>query len=190
MCIVFALLSSLGYSDEARSVFSYSYYVSTDNPEAVIKHVRAFVPAKKGYVGYFSNDRIYVRLPLAEVEPLRRMLAELGYVIGENQKREDLALKVLDLETRLATKQKLLSDLNQISSMRLSETLQVEQEMNRVIIEIEDIKGKLAFHRDRIALCEVTVFLNRAYLPSKALPQNVPAEWFLRLGIENLMRER
>lgn len=189
MLMAGVLFASIAYPDDAQSIFSYSYYVSTDSPENIIKSVRAFVPAKKGYVGYFSNDRINIRIPAAEVDSLRRLLSELGYVIGENQKRQDMALTMLDLQTRLSTKQKLLSDLNQISSVRLAETLQVEQEMNRVIGEIEDIKGKLAYYRDRIALSEVTIYLNRAYVSAKTLPHNVPAAWMLRLGIENLLGE-
>lgn len=183
------LISSIAHTDDAQSVFSYSYYVSTDSPENVIKNVRAFVPSKKGYVGYFSNDRISVRIPVSEVGNLRRLLSDLGYVIGENQKRQDLSLTMLDLQTRLSTKQKLLAELNGISSLRLAETLQVEQEMNRVIAEIEDLKGKIVYYRDRIALSEVTIYLNRAYTSSGSLPQNVPALWMLRLGLENLLRE-
>ncbi len=189
MIIAGVLSSSVAHTDDAQSVFSYSYYVSTDSPETIIKNVRAFVPAKKGYVGYFSNDRINVRIPVSEVDLLRRLLSELGYVVGENQKRQDIALTMLDLQTRLSTKQKLLSELNQITSVRLAETLQVEQEMNRVIEEIENIKGKLAYYRDRIALSEVTIYLNRAYVSAKTLPHNVPAGWMLRLGIENLLGE-
>ncbi len=189
MIMTGVLYASVAHPDNSYSVFSYSYYVSTDSPETIIKHVRTFVPSKKGYVGYFSNDRINVRIPVSEVEPLRRFLADLGYVIGENQKCQDITLTLLDLQTRLSTKQKLLSELHQISSVRLSETLQVEQEMNRVIEEIENIKGKLAYYRDRIALSEVTIYLNRAYVSSKAQPHTVPAVWMLRLSIENLLGE-
>lgn len=186
VCIIF---SSIAHTDDTQSIFSYTYYVSTDSPETVIKNIRAFVPTKKGYVNFFSNNRINVRIPVSEVDSLKRLLSELGYVIGENQKREDLALTMLDLQTRLSTKQKLLYELNQISSVRLAETLQVEQEMNRVIEEIENIKGKISYYRDRIALSEVTIYLNRAYVSAKTFPDSVPASWMLRLGIENLQSE-
>lgn len=190
-CVAFVLFVPLvTHSHDAQTAFSYAYYVSTNNPEVVINTIRSFAPQKKGYVRFFSKNRIDVRIPLAEVESLKRLLAELGYIVGENQSRDDVTMNLVALKTQLSSKQKLLSALEKISSIQLGEALQIEQQMYKVILEIDEIKGKIAYYNNRIELPEVMVFVTQSQAGSPKSGFYVPAPWILKLGIEQLMRDK
>ncbi|MCX7680249.1 MAG: DUF4349 domain-containing protein [Spirochaetes bacterium] len=188
--IILLMFPKTSRSDDVHTAFSYVYHLSVHNSEFATKRIRDFVPTRKGYVSFFSNSRINVRIPHVAIESFKQLLAELGYIVGENQKREDLAFTMITLNTRLSSKQKLLNDLEQISATHLGETLQIEKEINKVILEIEEIKGKILYYSDRIAMSEVTVFLASSHISNKQIGYDVPAQWILNLGIEKLMTER
>jgi len=177
------------YSDDGRTIVSYTYVLLSENAEGAVKELRAYAPVKKGYVSYFSNDRVVLRLPGREVDPLKKMLTGIGYVTDERQHRQDFSAVMLDLETRLAVKRKLLGDLTAIfSGAKLVDTLKVEKEIGKVIVEMEEIKGKINYYRDRFALSDVTVLINRSGVTSTGV-QATRWEWIRRLGIENLVRD-
>lgn len=193
MTVLMALLPAWVkvFPDEGRSIASYTYYILVDNTQNAIKDLRAFAPAKNGYVSYFSNDRVVLRIPSGDMDSVKRKLAETGYVTDERQTRQDFSQVMLDLETRLGVKQKLLSDLNALfSGAKLADTLRVEQEIGKVIVEIEDLKGKIGYYKNRFALSDVTVFVNKS-TDSGGTMQTAPSQWnWVRsLGIEGLMRD-
>ena len=178
------------FPDEGRSIASYTYFLLADDTDAAIGDLRRFAPSRNGYVSYFSSNRIVLRMPAAEIMPLKKRLAELGYVTDEQQNRQDFSSVMLDLETRLNVKQKLLVDLTAIfSGAKLADTLKVEQEIGGVIVDIEELKGKIGYYRDKCTLSDVTVHINRSS-SSAGQYQGTQAlwDWIRGLGIENLMR--
>ena len=188
---VMVLFSGMtAFPDEGRNIASYTYYLLAEDTEAAIANLRRYAPSRNGYVSYFSSDRIVMRMPGAEIMPFKKRLAELGYVTDEQQSRQDFSSVMLDLETRLNVKQKLLGDLTAIfSGAQLADTLKVEQAIGGVIVEIEDLKGKIGYYRDRFALSDVTVHVNRsAASGGQHQGTQVRWDWIRGLGIENLMR--
>ncbi len=176
------------YTEEGRTIVSYTYVLFSEDAEAAVKELRACAPIKKGYVSYFSNDRVVLRIPGREVDSLKKMLPGLGYVTDERQNRQDFSAVMLDLETKLSVKKKLLGELTAVfSGAKLADTLTVEKEIGKVIVEMEDLKGKINYYRDRFALYDVTVLINRSGAVSKEA-QTTPWGWIRHLGIENLMR--
>jgi hypothetical protein len=192
LSIAFMVLFSgmSAFPDEGRTIASYTYYLLAEDSDAAIANLRHYAPSKNGYVSYFSSDRIVMRMPGAEIMTFKKRLAELGYVTDEQQSRQDFSSVMLDLETRLNVKQKLLGDLTAIfSGAQLADTLKVEQAIGAVIVEIEDLKGKIGYYRDRFALSDVTVHVNRSAAQGSAHRGTlVWWDWIRGLGIENLLR--
>lgn len=189
MTVLFAGMSA--FPDETQSISSYTYYLLADNADAAIRELRSFAPSRNGYVSYFSNNRIVMRIPAADIMIMKKRLSEIGYITDEQQKRQDFSAVMLDLETRLNVKRKLLDDLTAVfSGAKLADTLKVEQEIGKVIIEIEDLKGKIGYYRDGFALSGVTVFVNRSGA-SGGMKGQAPVQWdwIRRLGMEYLMRD-
>ncbi len=192
MIALFIILGGIPSSgDDATSVFTYVYSLLTENPDAAIKDLRSFASDRKGYVSHFSNAKISVRIPRDEVESMKKRLANLGYISDERLTREDVSSVMLDLETRLKVQRKLLDDLTAIfSGAKMADTLRVEQEVGKVIVEIEDLKGRIGYYKNRISLCDMTVHINRSSEGSGMTHQmQTHWNWIRNLGIEKLVKD-
>ena len=192
MIALFVMLAWIPSSgDDASSVFSYVYSLLTESPDAALKDLRSFASDSKGYVSHFSNAKISIRIPRGEIETIKKRLGNLGYISDERLAREDVSSIMLNLETRLKVQRKLLDDLTGIfSGARMADTLRVEQEVGKVILEIEDLKGRIGYYKDRFALCNVTVYINRAS-GGTGMSQQIQSNWswIRNLGIEKLVND-
>jgi hypothetical protein len=192
MIIIFLpIMVIFGYKPAALGdsvILSYHYRVMAGDPDGMINQLRRITRDSGGYVKFFSNDRIVIRLPGDRIADLRSSIAETGYIADEQLLRKDVSEIMLELSTTLAVKQKLLQKLYDIfNSARLDQTLEVEQEVGKVVTEIESIKGKIAYYRDRISLSEITVNVNQSSRSPVKMRAQTQWEWIRRLGIENLL---
>jgi hypothetical protein len=169
-------------------ILSYHYRVMASDPDGMINQLRKITRNNGGYVKFFSNDKIVIRLPGDRIAALRSSIAEAGYIADEQLLRKDVSEIMLELSTTLAVKQKLLQKLYDIfNSARLDQTLDVEQEVGKVVTEIESIKGKIAYYQDRVSLSEITVNVNQSSRSPVRTRAQTQWEWIRRLGIENLL---
>ncbi|HPI22531.1 MAG TPA: DUF4349 domain-containing protein [Spirochaetota bacterium] len=174
--------------DEQRIMVAYTYYVVSGNTDEMLSGIRAAARERGGYVKFFSKDRIVIRLPHKETAWLARYLREAGQVADEQIARTDLSETLVDLRTRLAAKKKLLADLYKVfDNAALLQTLEVEKAVGGVIVEIEELKGKIAYYRDRIDLPEITVHLTAGPRGAVTGSPGSGWEWIRTLGIESIM---
>ncbi|HPB81227.1 MAG TPA: DUF4349 domain-containing protein [Spirochaetota bacterium] len=187
---IIMLFGGTAFSSDAEVIFNYRYSLTAGDPDAVIESLRDFAKRNGGYVKFFSNNRIDLRLPKGREAQLKADISRMGYVSEENQSRQDVSKMLLDLKTQLKVKKKLLHDLKDIfSSSQLSDTLSVEQELGKVIVEVESIKGQMFYYRDRVALPEIQVYINRS--SGAVTKKNVDTrwEWIRKMGIHSLIQD-
>ncbi len=169
-------------------ILSYQYHVMASDPDGMVTQLRKITADNGGYVKFFSNKKIVIRIPGDRIAALRSSIAEGGYIADEQLLRKDVSEIMLELRTTLAVKQKLLQKLYDIfSSARLVQTLDVEKEVGKVVTEIESIKGKIAYYRDRVSLSEIIVNVNQSSRRTGRTRAHTQWEWIRRLGIENLL---
>lgn len=188
LVILITLYSAFLSAGEDLFVLNYNYYVMTGSPENLIETMRKITADKGGYVKYYSNSRLIIRLSSKYSDTLMGYLNEGGYIIDKQVYRRDVSEKMIDLKTRLSAKQKLLQNLYEIfSGSRLEQTLEVEKEVGKVIIQIEKLKGELAYYRDRILLSEITININLKKGTTHKKKAATQWDWIRHLGIENLI---
>ena len=187
--LLFACLPLVASVSAADTVIStYRYYVLCENPEKLMAVLKGQVAEYGGYVNLLSGDRMVIRLAPDRKPSLQKILSDNGFIMDEQAFHSDIGPELVDLRTRLKSKEKLLNDLYEIfNKSKLEQTLDVEREIGSVIMEIESIKGKLSYYRDRTGLTEIAIYFNRDSKSTVNTRRSSRYDWIRRLGIINLL---
>lgn len=170
-------------------ILTYKYSVMTSDSEGMIDVLRKIARDRGGYVKFFSRDKVILRLPREHVGRMRGYLAEAGFIADERRAQTDVSETLLDLKTKLTVKKQFLKKLYAIfKSSRFTQTLAVEREVGKAIMEIEKIKGQIAYYKDRVSLTEVTVIINEQG-DAKKKKMSTQWDWIRKLGIEKLIAD-
>ncbi|HDP79431.1 MAG TPA: DUF4349 domain-containing protein [Spirochaetes bacterium] len=167
-----------------------TYNLVTPSADKAIDALRKYVTDRGGYVHSYSSSEITLRIPASEEGNLRPVLLRIGYISDENIVKQEISQALTDLNTSLKVKNDHLAKLYGIfSGSGIAETLEVEKEIARVVMEIENIKGRINWYRDRSSLSGVTVRFYKSGERGKPAgrAENI-VEWIRMLGVENLMR--
>lgn len=190
IALVLILLSALTAEalSENSQILRVNYYLIAENPNSLINFIRKKTSEWEGYVKFFFESKIIVRVPAGTALKFREYVARKGYLIDEQVFRENVSEQMIDLKTRLKVKEKLLKDFYTIfESSQFHQTLDVEREIGKLIIEIERIKGKINYYTDRISLSEVTVNINYRVPVSGTEKKVTKWDWINKLGIPPLL---
>jgi hypothetical protein len=109
--------------------------------------------------------QLIIRVPALRFAETIEALKRLGQVKTEALTTEDVTKAYTDLETRLSVKQETASRLRALlvsHTGKLSDVLDVERELSRVITEIEQMKGERRYYDQRIAVSSISVTLFEA----------------------------
>jgi hypothetical protein len=162
--------------------------IELEPPEDGVPLVTEIARQFGGYVQSSSTTSITIRVPNSAFEQVMNAIAEIGEVAERTVSGEDVTEEYYDLNVRLrnalAVRQRYLALLEQARSV--DEALLVERELERVTLEIEELRGRLRFLRDRVADSTITVYFVEEYeAPEEASPG--PVGWIfygLYLGIK------
>ncbi len=114
-----------------------------------------------------------VRVPVGEFDSFLGAVAKLGVTENRQQTAQDVSEEFVDLEARLSTQQELerrIVELLDSTSDKISDVIEVEQQLARVRGEIEQMEGRLRYLTNRVALTTVTITVReeRDYVPPEA----------------------
>ena len=139
--------------------------------KAAIDEVTRAVQQLGGYVSdRTSRDNgagreegtITVRVPADRFEGAMSALRALGRVTAEQVNTQDVTKAYADLETRLKVKRETASRLREIlvrQTGKVSEVLEVEREIGRVVEEIEQAEGERRYYDNLVSLSTITLNL-------------------------------
>ena len=135
-----------------------------------------------GYLGDVSVDRAQgeyrtgrwvVRVPVEKFTLFLEELEKLGVPESRRQTAQDVTEEYVDLEARIANKQRLeerIINLLEDRSGKIKEVIEVERELARIREEIERMQGRLRYLANRTKLTTVTINAReeRNYVPPQA----------------------
>jgi Domain of unknown function (DUF4349) len=137
-----------------------------------VARAEAIATAQGGYlsdahVARDSGDRqsgtLTLRVRADRFEEALRALERLGKVESASLETQDVGKEYLDLETRLSAKRDAEERLRAIlrtKTARLSDVLEAEKELSRVIEERETMEGERRFYDRQLALSTITAELH------------------------------
>lgn len=109
------------------------------------------------------SGHLTLRVPSARMEDALTALSDLGKVRSETQGSQDITTQYLDTETRLRVLRETDARLREILGKRtgdLSDVLQVERELARIVTEIEQLEGQKRFWDEQVDLATIHVSLS------------------------------
>lgn len=152
--------------------------------EAILKKHRGYVGDLKvgGATGSGRTLTSALRVPADQLEATLTELKTLGRVESESQGGQDVTSQYVDLQARLANArntEKRMTDLLSQRTGKLSDVLEVEQEVDRVRGEIEQMEAESKQMTKQVSFATVNVTISEDY---KAQLEVVPPSTATRLS--------
>jgi hypothetical protein len=154
------------------------------NVEAILKRHRGYVGELKvgGAAGSGRTLNATLRVPADQLDASLTELKTLGRVESESQSGQDITSQYVDLQARLGnarnTEQR-LTDLLRQRTGKLSDVLEVEQEVDRVRGEIEQMEAERKTMSNQVSFATLNATITEDY---KAQLQVVPPSTSTRLS--------
>ena len=176
------------HSSEARlQIYSGEFQISSPDIDASAERLVAAVTALGGYLQSRSNVSVTVRVPSSHFQALVDQLDEIGTVGEKWIKTDDVTDQYQDLGLRLsvldASRQRLLQLVERAANV--DELLKLEEQLSKVTLEIESLKGNLKKLDSQITYSTVKVQFKRRSFAGLNHPS--PFAWINRLGPEHVL---
>jgi Domain of unknown function (DUF4349)/Putative zinc-finger len=166
------------------SVITKEFDKARANLEAILKRHRGYVGELKtgGATGSGRTLTATLRVPADQLDATLTEVKALGRVESESQSGQDVTSQYVDLQARLAnarnTEQR-LTDLLRNRTGKLSDVLEVEQEVDRVRGEIEQMEAERKNMANQVSFATLNATITEDY---QAQLQVVPPSTATRLG--------
>lgn len=110
------------------------------------------------------------RIPVAQFDAFQDEVSKLGIAESRGQTAQDVTEEFVDLEARISNKQRLekrILDLLEDTKGKLTDIIEVENELARVRGEIEQLEGRLRYlsNRTDLTTVDITAREQRDYVP-------------------------
>ncbi len=123
--------------------------------------------------GRYRTGRWTARVPVAQFEAFLDAVSKLGVPESRSQTAQDVTEEYVDLEARIANKQRLekrILELLEGSEGKITDVIEVERELARVRGEIEQMTGRLRYLANRTDMTTVVIVAReqRDFVPAEA----------------------
>jgi hypothetical protein len=143
-----------------------------------------------GYLVHRGDRVITFRVPAERFQSVLASATQLGDVLHREVSVRDVSDELRDLELRLrnaaATRDRLEQLLNRAD--KVQETLEVARELDRVVGEIEQIKGRLKVLNELVAFSTITLQFEARSTDQVDSTVRLPFPWLDHLGLGELLR--
>lgn len=141
-----------------------------------------------GWFSSFGSQAVTLRVPVAQADALVTELRGLGDLLERSYQSDDLMAQVVDLESRLQARRKMLDKyLEVLGSASPKAIVQVEREVTQLVAEIEGLEGQLRFLRDRAAFAEVSVSFRYRERQAPVRDGSSSFAWLNTLNVSDLL---
>ncbi len=146
-----------------------------------------------GHMEKRSRTSLTVRVPAETFEPLLDELRALGKVTREHVDAVDVTSRFRDTTIRLETAEKSRQRLLEIlaKAEKTEDILKIEEQIRRLVTEIETLKAELRTLSDRIAYSTISVDFQQNAPEVRQTPRSVgsPFHWINRVGNEHTLSD-
>jgi hypothetical protein len=159
--------------------------VADDDMDQAISHAIAVAGRYGGFVlssqmrGRDDGGTLTMRIPARRFEAALTDLEGLGKIRGENITGEDVGQEFVDLQARLShweAQAAVLLDLMD-DAVSVSDTIRVQNELSRVQLQVEQLRGRLNFLRDQTAFGTITVTIGPLTPAKPDAPSRFAQAW-------------
>ncbi|HEY1251360.1 MAG TPA: DUF4349 domain-containing protein [Thermoanaerobaculia bacterium] len=163
-----------------------SYEDGARAAEAIARSCDGYVSESRASsaVGGAAAGQVTLRVPAERFDDAFRGLASLGKIQSQQVHTQDVTKEYFDLETRLRVERDAETRLREVlrnRTARLSDIVEAEQELTRIVGEIERTEGERLFYDRQVAFSTIAVELHEPGIartaPEPSALQPIRAAW-------------
>jgi hypothetical protein len=183
--LVLICIIALPLAAEESVVLNYS--MRTADAALFEQELIAWAEDRSGYLQALSNESLTLRFSSStSLAELAQLLKRHGTILEESVNREDLAERVHNVKTGLAIKEKHLESLHKLfSGSDREQTIAIEKELHKIVLEIERLKGELRLLDDRMQLHTAIVRFRNVSVPARQSSIQFP--WIQALTVDSFL---
>jgi len=168
---------------QPQIIYTAQLGLQVDRVPIVQDRAQRVIEAHGGYVGESSPGRLVLRVPADHFDEALNELAALGEVLERVVQAQDASERIVDLESRLRSAYTLRDRLIVLieRAQNVEHALRAEQELARVIEQIELIQGRLRLATQQVAYATITLTIHRTPEEQRLTP-GIPIAWVRDLG--------
>lgn len=155
------------------------------------KTIIELVEGEGGWVSSRSGNALVLRVPAARFRATLDQLAKMGDLLDLRWQAEDVTSTVRDTRIRLDSALKMRARLEELlaQAQDVRDALAIEQQLSRVILEIERLQATLRGYEERIAYSTINVeFRAKTKDEVPAQEYALPYYWLEELGVNRLLQ--
>ena len=190
LTILFSLLAGLSWS---APVFAEAQFIESNITLKVQKKEQvadALVAKAVEFNGYFANRsdyELFIKIPVAHVDEYLVFVENQGLIAGRSFQSESRSQEIADLEARLKTREELLQKYFQIlENAGSANVVTVENEVIRLITEIESLKGRLRKQQHMTTYADIHIEFRFKDRRAPVSDGSSSFDWINTLNVQNV----
>jgi len=170
---------------ERMMTYDATMHVVVQNIAGALDSLKAMGGKMKGYMQSMSEHSITLRVPADRLNDAFVEVGKLGEITSRTIEGDDVTEEMMDLDIRLRTSEETRNRLSELlkKSDKVEDLLKVEKELQRVIEELELIKGRIKYLSHAVAYSTLTVELNSPVSQAEQR-ETIPFYWVRSLATE------
>lgn len=160
--------------------------------------------AHGGHLGGRSDANVTLKVPSASFRAVLSDIEKLGLVTSRSVSAEDVTEEFKDAEVRLANLKATRTRIQEFlaKASNINDMLTLEQQLERVTLDIDRIEGRMRFLRERTAFSTISIHVSPKPVaivvkeppppppppPAPIVAIELPAKWLEQLGTERLLQ--
>ena len=184
-------LEQTANAPERLMTYDVSLRVVVQNIAGAVESLKAMTSSLKGYMQSMQENTLIVRIPAARLNDALEQVGKLGEITSRTIKGTDVTEEMMDLDIRVRTNEETRNRLAELlkKSDKVEDLLKVEKEMQRVVEELELIKGRIKYLSHAVAYSTLTVELNSPVAQTE-LRETIPFSWVRSLATDIVINPR
>ncbi len=173
-----------------KMIYSVDLTLTVKDIKSGIQSIRELVEENQGYLRNMDDSSMVVRVPVASFQTFYNELEKIGEISRQSISGEDVTDRMMDLENRIKSLELLQQKYREIAQKaeKIDDMLRIERELNRVISELESLKGSMKYLTNQTDYSTVSITLTNEYMDEDIeSDMDVAADWLQRYFSENLL---
>jgi hypothetical protein len=174
-------------SPQEKAEIIYEVTLIVKNPDTAKNQILELTQKSDGFMKRMDNDFIEIRLPKDQnlAKAMERIFAT-GTMVHKNFEQIDYQGAFNELHTAISVKSGHIERLHALFlGADLGQTLTLEKEIAKTVVELELLKGKLNMLADRVKQANIKVFFT--IQNPVARPSEIQIPWVRDLGIDRFI---
>jgi hypothetical protein len=164
--------------------------LQVDDRAACLDDAIALARARGGWFAELGTERVALRVPVAQAQPLVEELREMGRLVERNFSSVNLAPEVVDVQSRRKARREILARYEAVLAEASPKAIvSVERQITGVVAELEQLEGRMRVLTDRAETARIEVSLQFRERRAPTNDGSSSFAWLNSLNVSELLHD-